>query len=151
MAYPLPEFCFDRVRPLTKIDHLLEEHDKAMTTSRDEHQLSFVWAWNPGFFKSPDEIKTVLDYLWHSDKYDMDDTAWGMLNESRGDVERLIALNENNIHHHTFSFDLMIAIFESLSERNGIHFTLEDISFTRGCLSEHILILKKGGTLLLAG
>lgn len=143
LAFPLPEYCADKVRPLTKVEHLIDEHEKTASKSREEHWLSFTWAWNPGYFKDPEEVKRVLEYLWRSDKYEMDNKGWNMLDKSLDDVKRLFAINETNLHHHTFNFESMIRIFEVLSERYKVHFTIEDISLTKGCLSENILILKK--------
>ena len=143
MAYPVAAHCPDKIRKITPVHHLFDDYREGIQDARDEHLLAFVLAWNPAYFRKPEEVEAAVYYLWHHDLYDLDATAWTFVQEDRDTVQRL--LNERatqEIHHHAFTYDSMKALFETLNVTSPKGFQLLDLSLTKGCLSEHIFVME---------
>ncbi len=146
MAYPIPKHCPDAPRRIVTVEHLIEDFETNRRTNAGEHLLAFAWAWNPTQFPAPDEIERVLHHLWQNDLWEMDEVAWDLLHKSRDRVEYLRSLPELELHQHAFDLQAFRGSLEYLSDRAGVHFSVEDLSFDRGAINECIMILRKHST-----
>lgn len=54
ISAPDKEFCFDKSRPLTTFDHLLDEYHRGVNQVDDEHYLDFIRHIHPEIFYSED-------------------------------------------------------------------------------------------------
>jgi SAM-dependent methyltransferase len=143
MAYPVAAHCLDKIRKITPVPHLFDDYRLGVQAPRDEHLLAFVLAWNPAYFRKPEEIRTLLEYMWRHELYELDETAWLLVREDRHTVQHLLDEREQHeIHHHAFTYDSMKALFEQLNVTSREGYQMVDLSLTKGCLSEHIFVLR---------
>jgi SAM-dependent methyltransferase len=143
MAYPVAAHCPDKVRKITPVAHFFDDHARRIETPRDEHLLAFVHAWNPAYFRQPDEVRSLLEYMWRHDLYELDERAWSLVRDDRATIQRLLGEREKHeIHHHAFTYESMKGLFERLNATSAEGFQLVDLSLTKGCLSEHIFVLR---------
>lgn len=143
MAYPIPKFCPDAPRRIVTVEHLIHDFEAARRTNAGEHLLAFYWSWIPHHFPNPGEVEKVLRYLWANDLWEMDETAWSFLNESRARVEELLEKADLEVHQHAFDIDVFRAGLTYLADHADAHFSVEDLSYDRGAMNECILILQK--------
>lgn len=143
MAFPGGQFCPDRVRPVTPVEHLFDDYRAGRNRSVDEHVLSFVLAWNPGLFPDPDEMTRVLKTMWASGTLELDDAAIASLRRNENAVPEILRKHrDDNIHQHVFSYESMIELLQRAYQEIDLRFRLVDLSLTKGCLSEYILLLE---------
>lgn len=145
LAFPDAKSCPDKVRRITSLSHYIQDYavkDHAMPN--DEHLLSFVYAWNPGYFVVLQEIKNVLDYMWANDLDYLDDYCEKLLSDKNQDCVHSLLSNRNiELHHHVFDYhsmkDLLMYVYKNLN----FSLQLIDLSMTKYHLNECIFILRK--------
>ena len=144
IAFPVRERCPDAPRPINSIEHLVDDYNRNTAVCCDEDLLAFAWAWNPKQFPDPDAIGRVLRQLWSRGQQMLDDGLWGEVGEkNRPAIERLLANRGQEIHHHVFSCDVLMAAIEWVSSNTTQRLTLVDVARYKGLLSEDILIVRK--------
>ncbi len=145
MAFPGAAFCPDRTRPVTSIEHLLEDYRGDVNHTIDEHVLSFLLAWNPGLFPEPEALGHFLESMRARDEgcWTVDARLEASLGANREAVTGLLRDNRpKEIHQHVFTFDSMKAVLAAARNEFGLRFRLLDLSLTKGCLSEYIFVLE---------
>lgn len=143
MAFPAPQHCPDRVRGVTPVQHLVEDEAFGRRRTPDEHLLSFIFAWNPGLLPDAETARRVLETMARTGALDLDEQALGLLGPGREAVVSLLERHrEDNIHQHVFSYESMTALLRRAARETGLGLRLVDLSLTKGCLSEYVLVLE---------
>ena len=143
MAVPDASLCPDRVRPVTSLAHLVDHARSAVRRTPDEHLIAFVWAWNPDFFADPPAIGDLLRHMWERGIAELGEVPDALVAPNRESLDRLLREHrDDNVHQHVFSFDSMTAALAHARGELGLRLRLIDLSLTKACLSEMILVLE---------
>ena len=143
MAFPAPQHCPDRVRAITPVQHLIDDAAASRRRSVDEHILAFALAWNSGLFPDPESLRRVLETMWATGTLDLDEPTRALLGANEAAVLAVLERHrDDNIHQHVFSYDSMIALLRRSATESGLALRLLDVSLTKGCLSEYVLVLE---------
>ncbi len=143
LAFPHALACPDKTRKITSVAHLVQDYATNIEEANDEHLLGFVHAWNPGYFKDPDEIGRVLTYMWERGLNYLDARAQEMLIHNADSVKELLSNRKMEAHQHSFNYQTMLDLFQHIYERSSFKYQLIDLSMTKYLLNEFIFILKK--------
>ena len=144
IAFPVRERCLDAPRPISTIEHLIDDYRKNTAQCIDEDLLAFAWAWNPKQFPDPDAIGGVLREMWSRHQEMLDDGPWQKIGErNRAAVECLLANRGQEIHHHVFTCEVLMTALAWVSSNTPQSLTLVDVARYKGILSEDILIVRK--------
>ncbi|UYW30162.1 class I SAM-dependent methyltransferase [Methylorubrum extorquens] len=143
LGYPLGKYCPDRVRPITAIDHLIEDYNKKTSDTCNEHALAFAWAWESHQFADSDNIHSVLKELWSTGRTEMLEQHFSMIKNAQDlkRVREIVANRQEEVHHHVFDTQLVIDAFAAIEEKSGLY--PSDFSSGRGLLNEEILIFRR--------
>jgi SAM-dependent methyltransferase len=143
LAFPEASRCPDKIRKLTPLSHLIKDYTGDNREANDEHLLGFAYAWNPAYFKAPEEIGQVLNHMWDNNLEHLTEELETMIMENRECVQRLLTDRSKEVHHHIFNYHSMKAVFEYLFSHLPFKYRLVDLSMTKYYLNEHIFILQK--------
>ena len=131
------------MRAITPVQHLIDDAAASRRRSVDEHILAFALAWNPGLFPDPESLRRMLETMWATGTLDLDEPTRALLGANEAAALAVLERHrDDNIHQHVFSYDSMIALLRRSATESGLALRLLDVSLTKGCLSEYVLVLE---------
>ncbi len=137
LSYPIPEYCPDKGRPNTSIEHLIADDKRSTSNSSHEHLLAFILHWNPSAYPEPENIRDVLKVMW-SEGREMLKPTDRISEANKAKVAEIVENDNFEVHHHMFTLETLLASVKIATNKLQPF----DISGYRGLFNEVILVFR---------
>jgi SAM-dependent methyltransferase len=137
------EFCPDVFRPVTSLNHLLQDFKRRTVDICDEHMLAFVYAWNQGIFDDPYNISRVLKHMWDNEIEQIDKSVQRKIAKSNfKTVEKILDSDVDLCAQHVFDLPLIMEVMHYINIELDLNFAPIHVAMTKGSLNEHAIVFE---------
>ncbi len=137
------EFSPDVFRPVTSLNHLLQDFSRKTVDICDEHMLAFVYAWNQAIFDNPYNISRVLKHMWDNEIEQIDKSVQRKIAKSNfKTVEKILDSDVDLCAQHVFDLPLIMEVMHYINIELDLNFAPIHVAMTKGLLNEHAIVFE---------